>query len=149
MKLLDELKEVGVDVWLDENGKLRYRGRQSSAAVSSLLEELKTQKEQVIAYLQANRMDSTEAIKLAWRGELKRAVLIAPREEWRELWGGAVWLCPDDASKARIRRKYPESFALTAKEFFSLCNGMAKGENIGPVLKCLRLFGGSLEKTTA
>ena len=148
MRLLQKLEKLGVCVWLDENGKIRYRGRQSSAAVSSLLDELRTRKEEVKRYLRANRMDAAEAIRLAWAGKLKRSVLIEPRAEYRELWGGAVWLCPDDASKARIRQKYPDDFSLSAREFFDICGLVHEQgqESAKSVIECMRLFGGSLIK---
>ena len=134
-----------------EGEKLKYEfigeGLPDNSA-ASLFAEAKANREQVIAYLKGRTMSAEQAIKLAWGGKLRYPVLIEPRAEFRELWGGAVWLCPDDASKGKIRQKYPNDFALSVREFFDICQLVKNGgrEAAKGVINALRLFGGTLEE---
>ncbi|SDF66029.1 hypothetical protein [Sporomusa acidovorans] len=150
MQQIIELERLGF-VFLIVNKKLKYQYNREGLPDSSaalLLGEVKTHKEEAITYLQSRMMDASEAIKLAYQGKLKHSVLIEPQPEYAELWGGAVWLCPDDTSKQRIRQKYPADLALSAGEFFEICEGLSHGEDMRPIIDAMRLFGGSLGKVS-
>ncbi|MEN6620922.1 MAG: hypothetical protein ABFD50_05185 [Smithella sp.] len=142
-KLLRNLSQTGIEIYLSPDKKLKYRSRQPpDGKAAFLLEEVKAHKQEIIEYLQS----AEYAIRQAWAGKLKSACLIAPRQEYTALWGGNVWLCPTDADKKHIRQKYPGDFPLSAKEFFDICQGIADGgRDMEPVIRALQTFGGSLE----
>jgi len=149
MKQITELEQLGY-IFLNTNaGKLRfeYHGRGDSPDISAypLLSDIKANKKLAIAYLQGRDINAQEAIKQAYRGELRTAVLLQPLAEWSNIWQEFVWLCPNDASKDRIRQNYPEGLALIASDFFHVCELIAiQGKDSQSVLECLKMFGGSL-----
>jgi hypothetical protein len=95
---------------------------------------------------EAPLIDANEAIKLAWLGKLDKSVLIAPKSEYADLWGGLIWLCPDVAARDNIKMKDSINFALTTEEFFNICEAiLEQGEKAKSIFDCLRLFNGSIE----
>lgn len=147
MRQIAELEKEGFTFSVVD-GKLKYQyegeGLPDKTA-ALLLNEIKTHKVEAIGYLQSKMLNAEEAIKLAWAGKLQSSCLIAPRQEYRNLWNGPVWLCPTDKAKEHIRKRYPNDLALSAKEFFQLCESISNGENVRSVIEAARLFGGSLE----
>lgn len=150
MQLIHDLEQVGIDVYISSDGKLKYRGRQPpNGRAVFLLAELKKRKNEVIQHLQDNRMDAEQAIQQAWDKTLRQSVLIECKPEFAELWGGPVWLCSTDEFKKQIRRKYPNDFTLSADEFFQICGGLADNQDMQPVIDACRLFGGDLKEKEA
>ncbi|MBU2703181.1 hypothetical protein Ga0466249_004317 [Sporomusaceae bacterium BoRhaA] len=148
MKPLRDLERIGIDVYLSDKGKLKYRSRQPpDKGAAFLLDELKICKDEVISYLQANRMDAQTAIQQAHDKTLGQAVLIECRPEYAEIWDGPLWLCPDDKAKQQVQQKYPDDFTLSAKEFFDICHLIvADGQQTAvPLIKAMKLFRGSLQ----
>jgi len=147
MKEITELEQCGFN-FLITDGMLdyKYHGRDSpDKSVLPLLSEIKANKEAAIAYLQSHYINTHEAIKQAYRGQLRQAVLLEPLPEWSDFWRESVWLCPNDASKESIRQNCPEGLALSDSEFFSMCELITiQGKDSQSVLECLKMFGGSL-----
>lgn len=141
MEVLKELEQLGF-VFSVDGGKISYQykgNEQPDEKAASLLGEVKKHKDEAVQAIQ-NRI-----ILQAWNGQLEESVLIIPVDKWREFWGGAVWLCPDEPKKQQIRQKDHMHLAITTDEFFNVCAAIAdQGEEVKSVLECLRLFGGSL-----
>lgn len=103
--------------------------------------------EKVSTIKHTEEMNAQEAIKQAHVGTLTQSVLIECKPEYATIWGGSpLWLCPDDDSKQHIQREYPADFALSATEFFEICEGILKGQDMRQAVHAMRLFSGSLEK---
>ena len=93
------------------------------------------------------KLEASDVIKAAYKGELKTAALLQAIPGWSDAWKDAVWLCPDEESKNRIRAR-DKRLALTPKEFFYICESISKdGPNARSVVECLETFGGSIMLT--
>lgn len=86
-----------------------------------------------------------EAIRLAYRGELKNAVKLQPLPEWKSAWAGDVWLVPTEKTKQRYSDEYPNDLVLLANEFFHATDLISKqGASAKGAIHALRLFGGTM-----
>ncbi|MEM2932471.1 MAG: hypothetical protein QXI61_06490 [Nitrososphaerota archaeon] len=83
MQAIDALKKIGFDVWLDSD-KIRYQQITNDVVdetvVSRLLDELRSHKEEAIAYLQASRDADSAVIFPALRANQQSTVTCQTEE---------------------------------------------------------------------
>jgi hypothetical protein len=152
MQCVDNLESLGYVLSLNGGSvKIRYAGRGSPGNnIAPFLDEIKNRKIEVIAYLQSrtharDEKEMQDTIRMAYMGELKKPVLLAPNAEWQGIWQGNAWLVPDEASKTRIKAKHPGSLVVLPGEFFNLCQTVDEnGQGARAVFEAFSMFGGQL-----
>ena len=93
-------------------------------------------------------LTAADYIKMSYKNELNKSVLVEPITEYRDLLGKAIWLVPSETAKTRIKAKDDKHLIFTGEEFFLAVQLIAEqGKQAWPVLECYKMFGGSLSLT--